>query len=122
MVIGETETIINYGEDISYFENGFEIIYYVGVDDRQVLRFDIMDGDKLKIKAGYLFATVTVTADEMAKCQFTLPIIRGQEELGFLHISCTNEKESVATGLQNMESSKEGTEKVPIYHPTLRIL
>lgn len=89
--LGETETIItslaDYADNVIEFVKIFEVAYQIGIDDKQYLIFEVMDGDTLQTHDGYLFASVTVPVSSLLKPTSLLPLMRGNITLGYLALA-----------------------------------
>ena len=83
-VIDHTETIDYAGNGDDFFKKEIEVMYFVGIDDRQVLTFEIHDGDKYHHRSGYLWASVSIPVSLILRNQEHLPIYRGDDVLGYL--------------------------------------
>ena len=84
--IGFTETRNYEAETVLSFTASFEVSYMVGIDDDQVLLFDIFDGDVMSLREGYLFSSLSVPVTALSKGEVTVPITRGPTILGYLHL------------------------------------
>ena len=82
--IDHTETLDYAGNGDEFFKREVEVMYYVGIDDRQILVFEIHDGDKDHHRSGYLWASVSIPVAIMLSNQDHVPICRGDDVLGYL--------------------------------------
>ncbi len=82
--IDHTETLDYAGNGDEFFKREVEVMYYVGIDDRQILVFEIHDGDKDHHRSGYLWASVSIPVAVMLSNQDHVPIYRGDDVLGYL--------------------------------------
>ena len=82
--IDHTETLDYAGNGDEFFKREVEVMYYVGIDDRQILVFEIHDGDKDHHRSGYLWASVSIPVAIMLSNQDHVPIYRGDDVLGYL--------------------------------------
>lgn len=82
--IDHTETLDYAGNGDEFFKREVEVMYYVGIDERQILVFEIHDGDKYHHRSGYLWASVSIPVAIMLSNQDHVPIYRGDDVLGYL--------------------------------------
>lgn len=85
--IGYTETRKYLSETSMCFSTTFEVSYQVGIDDDQLVLFDIFDGDVLSLREGYLFSSLSVPLSSLSKSKVAIPISRGPSILGYLRLN-----------------------------------
>lgn len=67
----------------------FEVIHYVGADERQCLVIDILDNDILQVSKGYLYGSVSIKLKDLQKSVLNVPIYRDDHILGYLTLRNT---------------------------------
>jgi len=100
--VSEVKSTKSYDNFIANYTKIFQVINYIGVDEKQIVVIDIMDDDNLHVHGGYLFATVHVRVHDLQKPVLRLPIIRNEiEVLGFITLYCDLKVDPYVVSLNN---------------------
>lgn len=107
--IDSTETV-KYDESLGIFKfaKTFEIPYLIGIDNDQMVIFEIFDGDTKQIRQGYFWAAVSIKLPYIVRAETVkLDIMRGEFYLGALHIN-----PSLGSHEEKVSIKEAGTEKL----------
>lgn len=97
--LGHTETLLTTGEkDSISFRKEFRIVYYVGIDQKQFLLFQIMDGDSMQVAQGYSMCSLELRISDIIYPINRFPVVlSGGDCIGHLviHTRVSTEKQVV---------------------------
>jgi len=112
--IDTTETI-KYDDSLGIFtfSKTIEIPYFIGIDNDQMVIFEIFDGDTKQIRQGYFWASVSIKLPFIVRAESVkLDIMRGEDFLGSLYI-----KPSLGSHEQKVSLKAAGEESMLFFKP-----
>jgi hypothetical protein len=124
--LGFTEALSTDSENtVVKFSKEFEVIHYIGVDEKQSVVFDVMDGDHLQIRKGYLYASATIRVRDMQRSVSKIPVYRGDDYiLGYITINASIALEPMPVNLGDdsvtakfLRADAPTAEKIRELHP-----
>ena len=80
-VVGKTNTVACKPGMNRPFVKLIDVIYHVGIDDKQTLILEVMDGDSLLVGDGYYFGCVTIQMSDLQQKPYSSYTINRAERV-----------------------------------------